>query len=127
MPDEPKPTKTDFCRSFDWSINIHWSGLVGMHQFVGDRVVKIQLVTRATHEHYEGFRVTILNKNEGPIDTTVFWFSDHLERDLEKSSDDHRHRFEVISYVGWKWAYGAAPKSLRPFCEAVEYHLNFFY
>ena len=116
-----KTTKMGFCQSLEWDIDIRWSGLVGLHAIDIVRLAKIELVTRGYADHYRGFLVTVLNKHEGVVDKTYFPFTDHLD---ECGPADHKG-FEVISYVAWRW-YRSVPETTRPFCAAIESHLDFF-
>lgn len=129
---EDKPTKTEFCRSLWWKIDIHWSGLVGLHRLGDKRVVKLVLDTHGYVKHYPGIRVTVLNKEEGPVDVTYFEFDEHLDTSMDGRADDREDfplhgnvTFEVIEHCGWQW-YIAVPETTRPFCAAIEAHLDFF-
>ena len=129
---EGKPTKTEFCRSLGWEIDIHWSGLVGLHRLGDKRVAKLMLATDGYVGHYPGIRVTVLNKEEGPVDKTYFKFDDHLDRGMDGRADNRADfplggnvTYEVIERQGWHF-YIAIPSEPRPFCEAIEAHLGFF-
>lgn len=127
---EPKKA---FCESLEWKREIVWSGRTGMTRLDEDRVAKIVLCTLGTHQHYPGFRVTILNKREGVVDQTYFRFDEHLDKSLESRTDGREGfpgspknlTFQVISHCGWHF-HVAKPKTTRPFCEAVERHIDMF-
>ena len=42
--------------------------------------IKLQFVTQDTYQKYEGIKATVINKNDGPVDSTVLWFADILGR-----------------------------------------------
>lgn len=125
--------KQTFCESLEWSREIVWSGLTGMTRIDGDRLAKIELATAGVHESYPGVRVTILNKREGMVDQTYFLFDEHLDRTAEGRMDGRwdfpkspkNLTFQVIAHCGWGF-YLAKPKTTRPFCEAVERHIEMF-
>jgi hypothetical protein len=39
---------------------------------------KIEFISTSVHKHYDSLKVTVLNRTEGVIDTTVFNFSDMI-------------------------------------------------
>jgi hypothetical protein len=117
----------DFCRRLPWKRKFVWNGLTGVSELDEERLAKVAMVTTGCSQHYGGFRVTIVNKKSGAIDQTHFSFNDHLDRSLGARTDgrtDH-DSFMVISYIAWDW-YIAKPKTARPFCKAVEDHINLF-
>jgi hypothetical protein len=124
--------KSDFCKSFDWSIEINWFGLSGLHSLGNNRNAKIELATRGTSGHYPGFLVTIINNHDGKIDQQFFEFDDYLNTSTSGRIDERNNYplnggrcFEVVSHTGWGW-YIAKPKSTRPYCRAVETYLGMF-
>lgn len=120
--------KQAFCESLEWTRDIVWSGRTGMTRIDEDRLAKIEMATHGTHDHYPGVRVTILNKREGAVDQTFFSFNEHLDTSPEGRTDGrtlkHVH-FEVIGHCGWEF-HIAKPKTTRPFCAAVERHIEMF-
>jgi len=124
--------KAAFCRSLDWGIGIRWFDRTGIHQLGDGRLARIELETRGTSDHYPGFLVTVLSKQEGQVDRKYFQFDDYLSAKLEDREDgrgDYPLRgnrcYEVIGHCGFDW-YIARPLGTRPFCEAVEAYLEAF-
>jgi hypothetical protein len=125
--------KQTFCEKLEWSREIVWSGLTGMTRIDGDRLAKIELAATASlRTDYPGFRVTILNKREGEVDSTYFRFDEHLDCTLTGRTDGREdypipqnRTFQVIAHCGWDF-YIAKPRTTRPFCEAVERHIEMF-
>jgi len=111
--------KEKFCRSFEWGIDILWLDLVGLTPIDENRRARIELCINNSHDHYRGFRVTILNKFEGIVDQKRFWFYDYFEK--PKNMRSH----EVVAYCGWKW-HCERPSSTRPICEAIERYIKVF-
>lgn len=130
-PPKSPTARADFASSFDWSpeFQITWHGFVGLHALDSDRVVKIELLESS--QSVGSVRVTVLNKKTGPVDATVFSFTDHLSADMKDRTDD-RSDFERTPSAwcghgrhGWEW-YIAVPKTTRPLCAAIEEHVRFF-
>lgn len=124
--------KAAFCRSLDWDVEIEWFDKVGLHRLDGDRVARIELATRGTHEQFPGFLVTVLNKREGKVDSKYFRFDDYMSGKLEDREDarkDHPYGGNMCYYVsggcGYDW-YIARPLETRPFCAAIEAYLEMF-
>lgn len=125
--------KSKFCAAFPWTLKLTWLDLSGLAKMTGGRRVRIDLVTRTTHQQYEGFRVTILNKHEGAIDSKTFWFADHL--DTRKRADDRANpkgkhyfridRFEVKVSCGFEWYIGV-PADTKPLVAAIETFVKFY-
>jgi len=116
--------KEKFCRTFKWEIDIAWFDLTGYTPVDGDRRAKITLSIFSdsgipTSEHYRGFKVEIVNKNEGVIDSKFFNWSDYLVGGLGED------KFDVISYVAWDW-HLATPKDARPISAAIEKYIEIF-
>lgn len=124
-------TKSGFCRSFDWKIDIRWFDLTGVTRIDDGRIARIQLETRGTHAQYEGFLVKVLNKREGVIDQKYFLFDDYLNPALKARTDgrdDYPLRGNLCFKVHgpcWDW-YIARPKSTRSLCDAIENWLEMF-
>lgn len=116
-----KTEKAAFCRSFDWTIHIQWFDTLGIHKLSDGRLVRIQLATAGTHDKYEGFRVKVLDKREGEIDTHYFAFADYLS----EPTDDRIQRFHVYAGTGFRW-YVEAPPSTRPLTQAIEEYVAAF-
>lgn len=130
-PKKSPDARANFASSLAWSpeFKLHWNGFVGLHALDEDRVVKVELV-EGSHTVCR-LRVTVLNKRTGPVDVTVFAFSDHLSfamTDREDSREDWKgsmHAWNGHGAHGWEW-YIAVPKTTRPLCAAVEEHVRFF-
>lgn len=98
--------KTDFCQSLPFPKKVKWYDLTGVVQIDRERVAEISLVTRHTHQHYEGFEVKIIGKKTGAISKKTFWFNDYMARteDVAKHPNaSFQQGFGVIAYTGWDW------------------------
>ena len=42
----------------------------------GDLRLKLQFITQGTHVHYEALKATVINRNDGPVDSAVFNLAD---------------------------------------------------
>lgn len=124
--------KTKFCLSLDWNMEFSWYDLAGFHQMKNGNIAKIELHEYGTMGTYPGFRVQIISKKSGIVDSKFFEFDDYLDRKENRvdDQDDYPNSprngcFMVISHCGWKW-YIAEPKTTRPFCEAIESYISNF-
>jgi len=127
-----KSAKEEFCRSFEWKIDIKWMDCTGLVRLDENRIAKIVPARTRTAEHYDGFTVYIIHKQKGNVDGKRFAFDDYLNTDMSGRKDGRDEHplgkntcFEVISYVGWKW-YIAVPKTTRPLCEEIEKYIEIF-
>ena len=62
--------------------------------------VRVDFVTMSTANHYEALKATVINRNDGPVDTLVLRFSDLLGR---KSVNNPNFREGISPYI---WKYG---------------------
>jgi len=94
-----------------------------------DLRIKLQFTTSNTYQHYEGIKATVINRNDGPVDSAVFLFEDVLGR---KRVDNPNFRDGVIPYV-WQndektrwYAYQPTPQDYKQLCEAVSDYCEVF-
>lgn len=128
-------TNTQFCQSFDWILPFVWNGKTGFFRYADGAIAKLELAEGHISGVHVGFRITILNKREGKVDTTLFKFDDHFDPSLEARSDGRRDYpdpqnsscFTVSGSTrfGWDW-YIAKPKSTVAFRDAVESYIKMF-
>lgn len=62
--------------------------------------VKIEFVTMGIADHYQGIKATVINRNDGPVDTVSFSFSDLLGK---KTVSNPNFRDGITPYI---WRYG---------------------
>lgn len=127
-------SKEEFCRSFEWNIDIKWFDLVGYTPIDESRRAKIELSDRGYHGHFDKFIVSILDKNEGVVDTKVFRFNDYLDNNKR---EDNRKDYPIRgndTFHAWRdrgdwykmeW-YIAIPQTTRPLCEEIEKYIKIF-
>lgn len=124
-------TKTEFCKSLTWGLNFRWFDFTGLYEFPGNdpKIAKVELVSQGTVGHYTGFRLTIINKNNGgQVDIKSFLFDDHLDIKTNRSDsrEDYQYGFYVANNNGWNW-YIAQPKDTRPLTAAIEEYMGFYH
>lgn len=125
--------KENFCRSFEWHIDIKWMDLTGFVRIDEYRRAKVMLArTTLSADNYDAFKVSIINKHDGVVDVKVFRFDDYLDTSLDGRSDNRTDYplgrndcFHVTSYIGWRW-YIAVPKTTRPLCKEIENYIEIF-
>lgn len=62
--------------------------------------VRVDFVTMGTANHYEALKATVINRNDGPVDTLTLRFSDLLGR---KPVNNPNFREGISPYI---WKYG---------------------
>jgi hypothetical protein len=62
--------------------------------------VRVDFVTMGRADHYEALKATVINRNDGPVDTLTLRFSDLLGR---KSVNNPNFREGISPYI---WKYG---------------------
>jgi hypothetical protein len=62
--------------------------------------VRVDFVTMGRADHYEALKATVINRNDGPVDTLTLSFSDLLGR---KSVNNPNFREGISPYI---WKYG---------------------
>jgi len=113
--DKDNISQTELCQSMNWRREYEWFGRVGYSNLSGNRLAKIELVTRGTAHVYAGFMVTILDVHNGKIDQTYHGFSDY--------------NLPAINQRVWGWAFKPRKEQeviTAPFCEAVEKYISLF-
>lgn len=124
-------TKEEFCRSFEWHIDIKWFDLVGYTPVDANRRAKIVLSDRGYADHLDKLIVSILDKNEGEIDAKTFAFDDYLSRENRIDGRGDYPLGNNTCFCAWanrdrfEW-YIAVPKTTRPLCEEIEKYIDIF-
>ena len=92
--------------------------------------VKLEFVTLGIHEKYAGIKATIINRNEGQVDATVFRFSDILGKKAIPGNPNFK---DGLSPYIWKcdgvyewYAYQPTPRDMEILSEAVGGYLEMF-
>lgn len=62
--------------------------------------VRVEFVTMGTADHYEALKATVINRNDGPVDSVTLRFSDLLGK---KAVDNPNFSKGVTPYI---WKYG---------------------
>jgi hypothetical protein len=122
-----------FCRSFPWEMEWFWFGTTALLELDdGKRVAKLELSDKCvdgsmpTSGTYNGFVLSIINKQSGKIDQKAFAFRDYLRERCDNRPDyDNRGWFGVMAGSGWDW-YIARPKNPGLFTRAIERYVDFF-
>jgi hypothetical protein len=110
--------------------DVRFTGRVCMARLTDAVTVKLEFVTLGTQEHYEGIKATVLNRNEGSIDATVFRFEDIWGR--KKVPDHPTFKHGACPYI-WKedkeqawYAYKPTPRDFEAVTETLENYLEMF-
>ncbi len=127
MATKPTPTKSDFCRSFEWkrTTKIKWLDSSGMIELPGDRLARIEL--SGPSGHYSQFIVSIISKTAGLIDSKTFMFFDYLDITKRKDAraDWKPNGFYVVGHCGMVW-YIAEPTTTKPLTIAIEHYVDMY-
>lgn len=62
--------------------------------------VRVEFVTMGTSDHYEALKATVINRNDGPVDSVTLRFSDLLGK---KAVSNPNFKNGVTPYI---WKYG---------------------
>ena len=88
--------------------NIEWFGEKGISKRNENINATITIVTHGHSDQYEGYKVEIIHKNNGKIDSHYFPFNDYLKTRID-DRNDYKGKFEVSKHCGKCW-YIAIPK-----------------
>lgn len=113
-----------------------YNGTSVTRKLSGGRIARISLSEYGgrglpTSGTYISLKAEIVNIKEGPIDSALFVFDDHLDRSrrMDKRPDHpgftRSRTFMVIDHCGWDW-YIAVPKETKPLIKAVEDYIGLF-
>lgn len=95
--------------AFPWTIDLEWFGVHGIHSIDGERLAKITLVEAGRGDaekrggQFTGFRVAILSRRRGELDTTTVFFADTMAP-LEVGG--RKVEPHISSFGGWRWHQG---------------------
>ena len=110
--------------------NPRFTGRVCLARLTDTTNVKLEFVTHGTHEKYEGIRATIINRSEGPVDSTVFRFDDILGKKAIPNNPNFRdglYPFFWKTNDKYEWyAYKPTPRDAEIISEAVDSYLEVF-
>ena len=79
---------------------------VGMIKLPNNRVAKLEIRTSGTSGRYDQLKLSVINKEDGVVDTCFFKFSEHLEADKKVSHQNATYKSEnlkVVEHCGWEW------------------------
>ena len=108
-----------------------FTGRVSVARLTDTTIVKLQFDTIDTYEKYEGIRATVLNRNEGKIDSTLFRFSDILGK---KAMPGNPYLIDGVYPYVWKYndkhewyAYQPTPRDMEQIADTVDSYLEMFH
>lgn len=109
---------SDLLKGTEFKI-VNGTGLLGLSN---NRVAKLVITTKGTHGQYEGLKLSVINKQDGVVDSQFFNFSEYLECEQNPSAK----KFRVIEHCGWDW-YQNKPslKSVESFRKNIMEYLSF--
>lgn len=129
-----KGSATEFLRAFGFQGQ--YNGKSVTRKLSGGRIARISVSEYGgrglpTSGTFISLKVEIVNIKEGPIDSALFVFDDHLDRsrrtdnrgDFPGRSDSRTYM--VLDHCGWGW-YIAVPKDTKPLVKAVEDYIGLF-
>jgi len=125
---EKRKAKEDFCKSLGWSIDIHWFEVTGYS--VVSTLLRAKIGMTPGPVAFNGFYVTILNKNEGEVDGCSFRFHDYLD-DQQKASSYPVLIQAIVHDIGdeddGKFGWSRCEiESARPLTNAIEDYIAQF-
>ena len=66
-----------------------------------ERLVEVSLASKATHQHYEGYSVVIVNKQTGTIASHYFAFDEYLQGKINERTLNVN--YQIIEHCGYGW------------------------
>jgi len=107
-----------------------FAGRVCIARLTDTTNVKLEFVTLGTADRFEGIKATVLNRNEGQIDSTVFRFADILGK---KAVPGNIYLKDGVDPYAWKcdgkyewYAYKPTPRDIEQVSGAVDSYLEIF-
>jgi hypothetical protein len=110
--------------------DIRFTGRVCLARLTDTTNVKLEFVTLGYADNYEGIKATVLNRREGPIDSTVFRFADFLGKKAVPGNPNFTggvipHVVKLGDKYDW-YAYKPTPRDFEIISETVESYLEAF-
>ena len=107
-----------------------FTGRVCMARLTDTTNVKLEFVTLGIADHYEGVKATVLNRNEGQIDSTVFRFADIIGKKATQGNPNFRdgvypHVWKYNGKYAW-YAYKPTPGDIEQISNTVDSYLEMF-
>ena len=107
-----------------------FTGRVCIARLTDTTNVKLEFTTLGTANHYEGIKATVLNRNEGQIDSTVFRFADILGKKAIPGNPNFRdglypHVWKYNDKFEW-YAYKPTPRNFEIIADTVDSYLEIF-
>ena len=102
---------SEFNKEFFKSVkNITWYDHSGIMELDNNKIVIFEIDDVGTRDHYNGYRVKVLNKNEGVIEQKFFKFQHHLEFNHRSERDKYYHVW--LNNGNFEW-YISRPKNTK--------------
>lgn len=89
--------------------------------------LKAEFVTMGTADHYEGIKVTVINRNDGPVDSLTLRFADVLGRKTtpKVSHDNSLYAWTYNGKTEW-YAYEPTPRDYERLSDALNDYIEVF-
>jgi hypothetical protein len=91
-----------FNENFFNNKKIQWYDTKGILKINENLKAVIILSTLRISEHYEGYKISIVNKNGGKVDSIFLKFKDNLKTRVD-NRPDYIGDFEIIEYCQCDW------------------------
>ena len=95
----------------------------------GDLRIKLQFVSQGTHDHYEALKATVINSNEGSVDSITISLADVIGTPGMKHPTSGAvlkpHIWNYNDKVDW-YSYYPNPKDYKSLCDAVSDYCSVF-
>jgi len=87
------------------NIQIHWYDRMGLYQITPMKVAKIELTSSWSQDNYDSYKVTIIGKDMGIIDSHIFYMRDFLhKKQRADSSKNYDGAFHINNESGdYSW------------------------
>jgi hypothetical protein len=107
-----------------------FAGRICLARLTDKTNAKLEFVTLGTHGIYEGIKATVVNRDDGPIDQTVFRFIDILgKRETPGNPNFKDGIYPHIWHDGkqYEWyAYKPTPGDMDKITKAIDDYLELF-
>jgi len=102
---------SEFNKEFFKSVkNITWYDQSGVMELDNNKIVIFEIDDIGTRDHYNGYRIKVLNKHNGVIEQKFFYFKHHLEFYHRGERDKYYHVW--LNNDKFEW-YISRPKNTK--------------